>query len=273
MRRLSTIRPFSTVLHQPRIERVVAVFLRSGTVRERVRFVLRELPQRPVLARYALARSGLPVFVRHATPDIVTLDEVFYQETYAFPDVVTARLRTLGRPPRVLDLGANIGLFGVFVLGELPGAHVTAVEADPANVSVLRRCAAANSGRGDWEVVEAAASNREGTLSFAAGEYSLSHVAGPDESGRPVRAVDAVSSLARADLVKMDIEGGEWAILADPRLEAAAPPALVLEYHPRFCPEPDPRAAALRALDRIGLETRPFDERDGHGMIWAWRVG
>jgi FkbM family methyltransferase len=273
MRRLSTIRPLSTVLRQRRVERVVAVFLRSRTVRERVRFVLRELPERRVLAQYALARSGLPVFVRHGTPDIVTLDEVFYQEIYAFPDVVMARLRTLGRPPKVLDLGANIGLFGVFALGELPGGHVTAVEADPANVSVLLQCAAANSDRGEWEVIEAAASNRDGTLSFAAGAYSLSHVAAPDEPGRPVPAQDAVPPMARADLVKMDIEGGEWAILSDPRLEAAPPPALVLEYHTRFCPEPDPRAAAVRALERIGMETRPFDERDGHGMVWAWRAG
>ena len=273
MRRISTMWPFRTVLRQRQVERIVAVFLRSGTVRERTRFVLHELPQRRTLARYRLRRSGLPVFVRHATPDIVTLDEVFYQETYAFPDAVAARLQALSRPPRILDLGANIGLFGVFVLGDFPGARVTAIEADPANAAVLRRCAAANSSRGEWEVVEAAASDRDGELSFAAGGYSLSHAAVPGETGSPVRAVDALLYLAAADLVKMDIEGGEGTILADPRLEEAAPPALVVEYHPRFCPEPDPRAAAVRALEGAGFEAHPFAEREGHGMIWAWRAG
>ena len=224
-----------------------------------------------MLARYAIRRSGLPIFVRHGTPDIATLDEVFYQDSYALPAAVETKLRDLAGPPRILDLGANIGLFGVFVLGAFPGAQVTAIEADPANAAVLRRCAEANSGRGEWEIVEAAASNRDGEVAFAAGGYSLSHAAGPDEPGTPVRAVDVLPYLGAADLAKIDIEGGEWAILADPRLAEAAPPALVLEYHPRFCTEGDPRAAAVRLLSEAGFEAHPFAERGGHGMVWAWR--
>src|SRR5919204_592867 len=204
MRRLSRTWPLGIILRQPRVERVVSVFLRSGTVRERTRFVLRELPQRRMLARYAIRRSGLPIFVRHGTPDIATLDEVFYQDSYALPAAVETKLRDLAGPPRILDLGANIGLFGVFVLGAFPGAQGTAIEADPANAAVLRRCAEANSGRGEWEIVEAAASNRDGEVAFAAGGYSLSHAAGPDEPGTPVRAVDVLPYLAAADLARLE---------------------------------------------------------------------
>ena len=45
---------------------------------------------------------------------------------------------------------------------------------------------------------------------------------------------DVLGQIAEADLVKMDIEGGEWGILADPRI--ARQRALVLEYHPRGLP-------------------------------------
>ena len=38
--------------------------------------------------------------------------------------------------PRVLDLGANIGLFGVFMRGAYPGVHLTAIEPDPSNFAL-----------------------------------------------------------------------------------------------------------------------------------------
>ncbi len=269
LRRIGANWPLGLILRRPPIERVVSVFLRSVTVRESFRFVLRELPPRKILARYTLRRCGLTVFIRHGTPDVPTLDEVFYQRHYELPEAVAARLRALPRPPRVIDLGANIGLFGAYILGLFPGARVTAIEADAANVSLLRRCAEANERRGEWVIVEAAASNCDGTVEFASGGYSLSHEAGPGERGDPVRAVDVFPYLAGADLLKMDIEGGEWAILGDPRLKDAAPPALVLEYHPHLCPEPEPRAAAVRALEAAGFEVHPFSETNGYGMVWA----
>jgi FkbM family methyltransferase len=269
LRRIGASWPLGPMLRHPPVERVVSVFLRSTTVRERARFVLRELPRRTVFCRYTLRRSGLPIFIRHATPDVVTLDEVFYHCQYELPADVAARLEALGRPPKVVDLGANIGLFGVYVLGLFAGAHVTAIEADPANAAVLRLCAKANADRGEWLVVEAAASNRDGTVEFASGGYSLSHQAGPGERGESVRAVDVFPYLAGADLLKMDIEGGEWAILGDPRLQGSAPPAIVLEYHPHLCPEPGSRAAAVTALEAAGFEVHPFAQSNGYGMAWA----
>ena len=78
--------------------------------------------------------------------------------------------------------------------------------------------------------------------------------------------------IAAADLVKMDIEGGEWEILRDPRFAASPPRAIVLEYHPHPS-APDPRAAVEGLLRDAGLtEQAPiFHRADGHGMLWAWR--
>ena len=79
--------------------------------------------------------------------------------------------------------------------------------------------------------------------------------------------------IADADLLKMDIEGGEWAILNDPRFARSPPRAVVLEYHPYLCPSADARAAAVQALESAGLRTAAIWHRaDGHGMLWAWRT-
>jgi hypothetical protein len=71
----------------------------------------------------------------------------------------------------------------------------------------------------------------------------------------------------------MDIEGGEWAILGDPRFAAGPPQVVVMEHHPEGSPGPDPRAAALEALARAGLTATAsiFLRADGYGMLWAWR--
>jgi hypothetical protein len=45
-------------------------------------------------------------------------------------------MRSLGRPIRVLDLGANIGLFGAWALGRFPVESILALKPDPENASV-----------------------------------------------------------------------------------------------------------------------------------------
>ena len=92
-------------------------------------------------------------------------------------------------------------------------------------------------------MVAACAAERADEIEFLAGAYSLSRLAAaaePPPGARPVRvpAVDALALLEQADLAKIDIEGGEWAIVGDPRFADSAPPAVVLEYHPELCPEP-----------------------------------
>jgi hypothetical protein len=73
-------------------------------------------------------------------------------------------------------------------------------------------------------------------------------------------------------VVKMDIEGGEWAILGDRRFQQTPLRALVLEYHPRMCPTPDPRVTVEALLSGAGLRLHLIWHRaDGHGMLWAWQ--
>jgi len=253
----------------PRLQPAVALVLRGRTTRTPARFVARELLGRRVAARYRLRESAMRVIVRHRTGDVVTLGEVFHRPDYAPPSPVAA---VLGRAPRVLDLGANIGLFGAFVLGRWPSATVTAFEPDPDNADILRRTVALNGLAERWHVEQAAAAAHDGELPFAAGGIALSRIDAGADARVPAR--DVLGLLADVDWLKLDIEGGEWAILGDPRLARCAPPVVVLEYHPHLCPAPDPRAAVLDSLRAAGYTDihELFTRTDGHGMLWAWRA-
>jgi FkbM family methyltransferase len=266
LRRVLALPPLRRLLERPRVERVVATILRATTVRESARFVARELSGRRGASRYQLRESGLIAVIRHGTPDLATLDEVFYQRQYEPPGFISDRI---GPAPRIVDLGANIGLFGLLVTAGHPSAHLTAVEPDPANAEVLRRAEALN--MLDWKIVEAVAAAHSGTVPFASGRFSLSRV--EDRRGLPhVEAVDAFAYLADADLAKIDIEGSEWELLASPRLAQEGPRALVLEYHPHLAPGGDPGRSAVRLLEEAGYQTgavRPTAA--GHGIVWAWR--
>src|SRR4029077_5158173 len=199
--------------------------------------------------------------------------EVFYRHDY-HPGKEVAD--AIGEPRAILDLGANIGLFGAFAARFWPHSTIVGYEADPENVEVHERTITANRLGDRWRVVCAAAGSRDGQVELAAGRAMGSFVVEPGTyPGVPTIRVpvrDVMPEVCGADLVKVDIEGGEWEILLDPRFAQSPPRAIVLEYHPHLCPEDDPRVTAERALARAGLGMVSIWHRDdGYGMLWAWR--
>ena len=255
----------------PRLLPLTALLLRARTVRPALAFVLREGLRRNGPSLYRLRTNGLRIAIRHGTGDVVTLGEVFHEHQYSPIDDVRPMLLDVRR---IVDLGANVGLFGAQALARWPAAKIVAFEPDPENAAIHQRTIVANRLVDRWRLIQAAACDRDGRAAFVAGHAALSHLADPGhrEATIEVTLVDALPYLAHADLVKMDIEGGEWAILGSPRFPAAPPRVLVLEYHPRLCPGGDPRAEVEAVLTAAGLHLRPIWHRsDGHGMLWAWR--
>jgi FkbM family methyltransferase len=262
--RIAALGPIRRVLKSPRIEPIVAAGLRASPVRRRIRFLGAEVGARGSLRTYRLRSSGAVVHVRHGTPDVAALGEVFYEHQYEPPPAVAALLDGLGRPPAILDLGANVGYFTVFASVRFPGSRIVAFEPDAANVQVMRRTIEANGL--DCELVEAAASTRDGEVPFSSGGFTLSRI---ESGGDPVPAVDILLRLREFDLAKVDIEGGEWELLADGRFGEAAPPALVLEFHTHLAP---PDADAKRLLEAAGYSIeRRLRFGEGHGLLWALR--
>jgi FkbM family methyltransferase len=263
----------------PPIGRVIAATTHSRLVRPSLTYVARELSAAERTGRYRVRYGDLTVYLRHNTSDSSILDEVFLKRIYEPPAALDAQLNLLKHPLRIADLGANIGLFGAFALARWLGARVLAFEPHPRNAALLRRTVAANDLGEHWKVIEACAHTADGQLPFVMDHFSDSHVLEPIAEGRErelapelVAAVDVFPLLRGVDLIKIDIEGGEWALLADPRFAELTAVAIAIEYHPRLAPGPEPRVQACGALHNAGYAIQEvFHDPRGHGMLWAWR--
>jgi len=239
--------------------------LRASLVRERARFVRNELRVGATTATYRLRGSTVAVAIRHHTGDVMVLDEIFSQDEYEPPPGVE-----LPKVESAVDLGANIGLFGAWLLGGYPKARLLAYEADPGNAAVHRLTIETNGLSEQWRLVEAFAGTRAGVTSFAAGQHAVSR----EGEGIEVPVVDVLPELTDADLVKIDIEGAEWPILADPRFRELRAQVVVLEYHAEGSPGPDPAAEAEKALAAAGYAVVDAGRKPafGAGILWGLRA-
>ncbi|HEX2644280.1 MAG TPA: FkbM family methyltransferase [Thermoanaerobaculia bacterium] len=183
------------------------------------------------------------------------------------------RFQAAGPAPRILDAGANVGLASLYFKRLYPRARITAYEADPAIHALLRDNLAAN-GAADVEAVQAAVWTRAGSLDFRCeGSDSgavVDPAAGldPDLPG-PIRSVPAVrlrDVLERepVDLLKLDIEGAEAAVLADCAGALREVRALIAEVH-EFDPARRRTPEILALLAEAGF-TCALDEL--HPLPW-----
>ncbi|HET8931735.1 MAG TPA: FkbM family methyltransferase [Acidimicrobiales bacterium] len=214
---------------------------------------------------YLLRGSGRPVVVRHGYGSLEVMWEIFQERCYDPPVDVAERIPAA---PRILDVGANVGAYSAFARVRWPEASIVAIEADPENVAALQRFSALD-GTGRVTVVAAAATTADGPVRFAAGRGAGSKLS---EDGEEVEGVDLLPMLDDADLLKLDIEQGEWPILADPRLAIGGPLVLVMEYHRRRSGDQGALAEARRLLTGAGFRVGPVRPNYwGHGTLWAWR--
>ena len=126
-------------------------------------------------------------------------------------------------PGTILDIGGNIGVTSRYLAHRFPGAQVHAFEPVPANIELLRINAEANVririhpyalGPADGEIVlgspDPTGYNRGGYSAFA--DSGSGH-----QVKAPVRAVASAladAGISRADVIKIDTEGAEFAILS-----------------------------------------------------------
>jgi hypothetical protein len=129
---------------------------------------------------------------------------------------------TLPRPQRIVEVGVLLGNHTAFFLKTFAPTHMTLIDADPANITFIRRTAACNlPARPAPDIVIQCAfvGGRAGTVTFA----------GADVPQRPL--ADLVAG--PVDFLKIDVDGGEVALLAgaDAVIETHRP-AVMIETTP-----------------------------------------
>jgi len=160
-------------------------------------------------------RSENPVSVRlRGASDISVFEQVFLSEQYSC-------VRDLKGVETILDLGANIGLSGAYLLSCFPQARLFAVEPDPANAALCRTNLAPFGQRA--RVFTGAVWSRNTNLRLAKGEFRdgrewAIQVAENDAPGdASVAGVQAwtvpdllqMCAVETVDLMKVDIERAE----------------------------------------------------------------
>lgn len=180
-----------------------------------------------------------------------------------------------------LDIGANVGCYAV-LLGQLvaPGGRVFAFEPSPAAYEGLVRHISLNRLEGTVIPIRAAVADSEGTgtlvASGATGADRLAAIGEPGPGTRhdvPLMTVDRFcgGQGIRPDLIKVDVEGAELAVLQGARgtIETAGGAlALFVELHPTVWRSLGvSKAAVLAELDRQHLRVEPLSPAED-----AWGV-
>lgn len=168
--------------------------------------------------------------------DEMALREVLVDNEYGF-----LRERLVGiAAPKVLDVGAHIGTFAIWLASVNERAALTCVEADPATVFLTRRNLAAHM-PGANVLHRAGGGDDTSVLRFSVVGPSMSHRVDP--SGKVEvcsislgALIDAAAGVGgRVDLAKIDIEGSEEALLCSEPAALSRVEALVVELHPGLC--------------------------------------
>ena len=122
-----------------------------------------------------------------------------------------------------VDIGANVGLYSLFVASRTPDARILAIEPQPGILDRLRFNLAANPGV-KVDVLPIALADREGTVELLldTSDSGGTHIetATRSESGlsvsvpcRPLLSVLSDADVASIDVLKIDVEGAEDVVL------------------------------------------------------------
>jgi FkbM family methyltransferase len=212
-------------------------------------------------------RSGERLMLRPPpSTDLDTAFEMFVAEVYQPPfPVEPATTR------RIVDVGANCGHSLLFWARHYPQAHIVAFEPHPVHLDVMAHNVAMNALGGRLTLHRAAAGVRAGEVQFLDAENCSAIADAPAERTLRVPLVDFFEAVGSEpiDLLKIDIEGGEYPLLSDPRFGSLKVKTLVMEWH-RTGERPDGKAWCERTLEALGYEVRPgIWTGEVNGLLWA----
>jgi len=174
-------------------------------------------------------RTGERLIIRRAPArDLDLAYEIFVADCYGLVPP-----SEIGAVREIVDLGANIGYSAAYWARRFPKAHIDAFEPHPGSRAMLAEMLAANGLGGRVTIHAEAVGNAAGKAILSDDFTCSSTVFGDRRGGIAVKVIDFFEFAGgrRIDLLKIDIEGGEYAILMDRRFDSLDVGAIVFEWH------------------------------------------
>lgn len=200
--------------------------------------------------------------------DLQVAYEIFLAEAYRPSSDLPRRA-----PRSIVDVGANLGYSVLHWARQYPNAQILAFEPHPVHLRLLYQHIHANELTRTVRVEACALSNHESTGFLANQESESALTETPGADAMPIKIRDFFTEVGsrRIDLLKMDIEGGEYPILDDKRFETLDVQTIVLEWH-NTVDHPDGRAWCSGRLTSLGFRVAPGQLDYGRaGVLWAWK--
>jgi FkbM family methyltransferase len=229
------------------------------TLQNRERIIIRPLPK--------IYRSMADTNQQSSRDDRLTAHEVFLVEVYKKPVQVPEI-----SPQLIIDIGANVGYSVVYFADKYPHANIIAFEPHPAHFVSLEQHLKINglSDRVRVEKIAVSNCNTEMFLTDLGCRSTL--VEDGDSDCLSVKVCDFFTWIGtqKVDLLKMDIEGGEYAILNDARFTTVDIPTIVMEWHNTET-LPDGRHWCTERLISLGYKIAAGKGSYQNGILWAWK--
>ena len=197
---------------------------------------------------------GWDILIPDSASFLSAYKEIFVSRIYQF--------NFPSSPPRILDLGANIGLSVLYFKRLFPEAKITAFEADPIIFEYLEKNVYGN-GFKDVELINKAIWHEKTILKFHAEGADGGHISDAiDEKGIEIETVNIDEFLEgkQFDFIKMDIEGAEDTVFPACKGHLSDVKYVFVEYHSRIGQE-------QKLADIIGLMTEQGYRIDVHSIV------
>jgi FkbM family methyltransferase len=178
--------------------------------------------------------DGLIITIRQNYGDAMTVGEIFLDDCYL-------RRLTLPSSPVIVDIGGFIGDFSLYAVKRLNARRVIVCEPSPRNWALLLKNIANNGYEDRIEPVNKAVTDGSNAMmNVDAPEEQQCMVSAYSGTGQPLSTVPGISleellrehSVESVDLLKIDCEGGEYAIFqSTPSGVLSRIQNIVFEYH------------------------------------------
>lgn len=222
------------------------------------------------------SRGGLRIKVPERLAH--TYKECFFDETYTkgLPKRLIKKL-TESKPLTVIDIGANVGYFSLFMLSRFKGARVYAFEPIGMNFKLLKQYKEENPNLA-FTVVNQAVAGQQGTvvLNYDAGDQFTTSASIFDNKTEPdqvevqsttLEAILKKNRLNKIDFLKLDCEGSEYDIVYGAPSEVLDKVSVIaLETHKGTKTNENRDALANY------LKQHKFEIHTSGDIIWGWRT-